>query len=111
MRKLNVVFAAGRLLLLGVLGGAIFWLHGFQVRRHTTAFLRIAQQAEARGELMTTSNLLVMYLHFRPRDPQPMAWYARIRDEITPIQGRRNQVHEIFEEASRLNPGDRELER
>ncbi len=47
MRTLNVRLAAILLVIVAVLFGGVYWLHGYQVKRNAGVFLEAAKRAEA----------------------------------------------------------------
>ncbi|MGC8644391.1 MAG: tetratricopeptide repeat protein, partial [Isosphaeraceae bacterium] len=111
MRRVNFLFLAAIVIAMMVSGGALCALHGYQVRRHVSAMLDVARQAEASGDLDKAARFLTQYVNLKPEDGPTYAWYARIVDEKTPARRRGEDLLAIYEEALRHNLGDRTLER
>ncbi len=74
--RLNVRLLVYLLLSTVVLGGGLYSLHAFQVQRNATALLRLAKEAEGKGELRKTAKYLRLYLMQVPSDRDVLATYA-----------------------------------
>jgi tetratricopeptide (TPR) repeat protein len=66
--KVNVRFLAILFAVVAVLGGGLYALHGFQVRRNAAALLQLAREAEGRGDLRRAVKYLELYLAHAPDD-------------------------------------------
>jgi tetratricopeptide (TPR) repeat protein len=106
MRKLNRVFLACLILVLGVTAGTIHVLHQYQVRRNVSVLLDRARRAEAANQKGKALESLTRYLAIRRNDGPTWLWYARLRDETTPPGRLREEVYQIHLEALGYNPGN-----
>jgi predicted Zn-dependent protease len=111
MRQLNLVFLAGLVLVLAVLGGSGYFLHAYQVQRNASVLLDRARRAEEDKDLGRAAESLSRYLSIKRQDGPTWAWYARVVDQQAPEGPGRAQVYLIHEQALGFNPGDPQLER
>lgn len=113
MRKLNLVFLAGLIVVALVLGVGTYFVHDHQVERNASALVNRAKKLEAEGELSKAAETLKHYLSLSPDDGKTWRWYAQVMDDLyaeAPPR-RREQVLLVHEEALRRNPDDQKLER
>ncbi len=73
MKSLNLRTLAMAALGLAVVGTAVHWLHGFQVRRNADMFLRQAERAEESGRLHEAIQKLQWYVALKPEDIDAVA--------------------------------------
>ena len=111
MRRLNLLFLAGMVMVLLVTSGAVYLAHSRQVARNASALLVHARQAEERGHASETCQALERYLGLRPTDRDAWRWYAKVYDHIAINRGRGDELYLVYQEALRQNPDDRSLER
>ncbi len=111
MRRLNLVLLAILLVSMGLLGGAIHLVHGFQMRRNAARLLDRAHRAESANALDKVDEVLGRYLSLRAGDAAAWAWYARVVDRRDTARARVERSYLVFEQALRHSPGDRELKR
>ena len=81
-RQLNLVFLIGLLTVLIVLGGATYFVHGFQVQRNAAALLDRAHKAESQGDLAKAVETLNQYLNLKRDDGETWRWYTRLVDDL-----------------------------
>ena len=111
MKQLNLVFLAVLVIVLAALGGTTHLVYTYQVRRHASALLDRARQAEADNDLAKAAESLGQYLTIKREDGPAWAWYARLVDQRNPEGSGREQVYLVHEQALRFNSGDPQLER
>lgn len=100
MRTLNLRLLAILLVAGLAIGGASHWLHGFQMRRHASFFLRQAYQAEAQGRRRESLDHYRQYLRVRPDDMQARAEYGLLLAGL----GLDNQAFSSLEKVLRQSP-------
>src|SRR5690349_20651342 len=107
MRNLDCIFLFGLLPLLIVLGGATYFVHGFQVQRRAASLLDRAHKSESQGDLAKAAATLNQYLNLKRDDGEAWRWYTRLVDDLQADNlARRLNVLMVYEEALRNNPGD-----
>ena len=111
MRRLNLLFLAGMIVVLLVSSAVVYLAHSRQVARNASALLVDARQAEERGDAWETSQALERYLNLRPSDRDAWRWYARVYDQVAVDRARGDKLYLVYQEAFRHNPDDRSLER
>src|SRR4051812_41927703 len=113
MRKLNSFFLVGLLTVCLVLGGATYFVHGYQVQRNARGLLDRARKAQDEGKLARAAESLSQYLNLKNDDGESWRWYAQVLDKLhadgTPRA--REKVYMVQEETLRHDSGDVELER
>ncbi|MGP0065145.1 MAG: tetratricopeptide repeat protein [Isosphaeraceae bacterium] len=111
MRRLNLFVLSVLLGAMALLGGGMYVVHDFQMRRNASALLDRARRAEAAGDLEKAEHSLGQYLNLRREDGSAWEWYARVVDQRDAERRRLERVFLVHEEALRYNPGDGKLER
>src|SRR3954452_23915910 len=91
MRKLNLVFLIGLLTVSFVLGGATYFVHGFQIKRNAAALLERARKSESEGTLPKAVEALDQYLNLKRDDGETWQWYARLVDDLYAENGGRRE--------------------
>ena len=102
LRVLAVLVLGGLLL-----GGGVYWLHGFQTRRHAKFFLQWAQTAKADGELDRAVGYLHRYLGVMPDDDDALAELGLLLAELS----RHEQAYETLVRALRAQPDRMDVRR
>ena len=82
MRKLNLIFLAGLLVLVSALGVGTYFLHEYQVHHNAKVLLDLARKAEEDGKKDKAAGTLGQYLNLRKTDGETYKWYARVLDEL-----------------------------
>lgn len=75
-RRLNTKLLLGLVLVTGLLGGAVYLVHGFQEKRNAGALLKRAELAERKGDAREAEKYLSRYLTLRPNDGDTLARYG-----------------------------------
>ena len=76
MKRLNVKLLIWMIVISAVLLGAIVGLHGFQVSRNSTTYLKLAEQAEKEEQLADAISFYDQYLQFHQDDAKVQARFA-----------------------------------
>ena len=111
MRRLNLVFLVVLLIGTTVLGGGVYLVHGFQMRRNASALLDRACHAESTADLAKAEESLGLYLNLRPDDGSAWVKYAHVVDDRDADRRRTNSNFLVHEEALRYNANDKMLGR
>ena len=108
MRRLNLVFLAILVVGLGLFGGGMHLVHGFQMRRNASALLDRARRAEADNDLAKAEQIAELVPESPPRrrgrpgHGTPGSWIGG------PDRRRLERVFLVHEQALVHNPDDRE---
>jgi tetratricopeptide (TPR) repeat protein len=96
-----------------VLGGATYFVHGYQVQLNARKLLDRARKAEDEGKLVRAAESLSQYLSLKNDDGESWRWYAQVLDKLYAdgTLRAREKVYMVQEEALRHDSGDSELER
>jgi tetratricopeptide (TPR) repeat protein len=110
-RRLNGRFALIFFLTLIGLGVGGYFLHGYQVRRNASAFLRQAQQAEENGQLEKAAVIYDRYLNFLPRDADARVHYVLLVERLAKSRQARQRALFLLQEAYRKAPENPDVRR
>src|SRR5262245_11490578 len=67
---------------LGVLGGAVHFVHGYQVRRNAEGMFDYAQELERAGNRADAARALEQYLGLNPKDIDALQHYGKLLAEM-----------------------------
>eukprot|EP00456_Euglypha_rotunda_P023873 TRINITY_DN196_c2_g1_i1.p1 TRINITY_DN196_c2_g1~~TRINITY_DN196_c2_g1_i1.p1 ORF type:complete len:1431 (+),score=358.04 TRINITY_DN196_c2_g1_i1:9213-13505(+) len=107
MRTLNLRWVAGLLVAFVVLGGTTHLLHGYQMSRIATAFLRQARRAEAENRPAEALRDLRNYVKLAPDDNEGLALYGKQLAEV----GRTDSAYMTLEKVLRNEPEREDVRR
>ncbi len=114
MRTLNVWLAIGLIAGGLVLGGGVYFLHGFQVKRHAGAFLDAARSAKEQkkfGEAGTNYQCYILLVHDTPEAADALEELAKmIADHATDLRTA-GRALAVYEELLRQDPNRLEARR
>ncbi|MCI0459244.1 MAG: tetratricopeptide repeat protein [Gemmataceae bacterium] len=106
---MNVRFVAWLLLGVALFGGGLHLVRGYQVSRNAAAFLRLADDAQARGNLDRTVRYLTLYLAQNPSDTDALARYGEILAKQATTPEARLRAFLTLEQVLRRSPGRHEV--
>jgi tetratricopeptide (TPR) repeat protein len=112
-RTLNLPLLLGLAVGTGVLGAAIHFLHGYQVRRNADALLAQADRAEGEGNLAQARDYLKQYLAFRPGDTDTLARYGLMLADrkVATTFAARFYAMRVLQQVLRQEPERRDIRR
>jgi tetratricopeptide (TPR) repeat protein len=94
-----------------VLGLAIHFVHGFQVKRNAHALLEQADEVEREGRLARAADCLGLYLGLVPRDTDALARYGSLLTRLAQTTPDRVKAFLVLEQVLRRDRGRREVRR
>src|SRR5262245_3669067 len=111
MRKLNVKLLACLVAAAALLGAGAHFLHGYQLRRSASAFLKQADQAEQAGRPDEAAKHLGRYLAYNPGDIDALARYGLALHQSGESPATCQDVQNVFERVLRAQPQRHDLRR
>ncbi len=111
MRRLNIKFLAGLVILISLVGGGAFVLHRVQVRRTAQALLKHVAEAEKAGKFEEAKDELQRYLALKPQDTEARAHYAMLLAQVAMSPTAQEQAILALEDVLRRDPKRPELRR
>jgi tetratricopeptide (TPR) repeat protein len=97
-RRLNVKLLGWLLLVCAFLGVSVHYLHGFQVKRHAGAWLRLAETARQQGNLGLCLDYMNRYLALEPGDTDALIAYGHRLVELSSEPKVRWLAFSVFEQ-------------
>jgi cellulose synthase operon protein C len=110
-RTVNLRFLLVFLTTLTVIGVGVHFVHGYQLKRNATVFLRQAEEAESAGQPEKAVELLGRYLGFRPDDAEALARHALLLGELAKTQAQRQRAYLAMETVLRQSPDRQDVRR
>ena len=107
MRKVNTRLLVVLTLSTLLLGGAVHWLHGFQVKRNAHMFLREAARAKEAQKLGEAARNYQWYVELVPNDGEVLADFGILLADLEAYE----PAYATLEKALRLEPNRTEVRR
>ncbi|HYV36734.1 MAG TPA: tetratricopeptide repeat protein [Gemmataceae bacterium] len=108
-RRLNVKFLLTTLAALAVLGGAVHWVHGEQMRRNAGVICKQAERALERKDYAKAAELYRHYLNYQPDDAVATANWAAVLEKSATSSQARFKTYLLLEQVLRRQPGNLEV--